>query len=164
MITTDISPVATPAPTEHPAPLTLCECCMLLLVNDDSSQCRDFHGHTHEGMKVPDGTALISMTPRTNDAPRPMRCDGHGGDITVMAPYWVALAPAEHDDDLVSWTVTWTIDQEAATPAEAAAAVWREIFGRWHATDGDACVFEVTDPATGKVHEIDLSNDMPATR
>ena len=28
--------------------LSLCDCCALVVANDDESGCRDYYGHTHE--------------------------------------------------------------------------------------------------------------------
>lgn len=140
--------------------LNLCECCTMLLANDDDSGCRDFHGHTHGALRVPAGTALVNHTPLTHESLTPMTCDGHGGDITVMAPYWIAVTPerpARADETAdSSWRVAWAIDQDAPSAVQAAAAVWREYFGRSHASPDDACVFEVTGP-DGTPLTIDLS-------
>lgn len=55
------------------------------------------------------------------------------------------------------WILTWTINGEGATPVAAAAAIWREVFGRAGATDSDACVFVVEDLETGSTYDVDLS-------
>lgn len=59
--------------------------------------------------------------------------------------------------------VTWTIDQEADTPACAAAEVWRSIFGRGvtQPAADEACVFTVTGP-DGSAVEVDLSEPVHA--
>lgn len=58
-----------------------------------------------------------------------------------------------------SFQITWSIDQEAQSPAAAAAAVWQSIFGRGSTQPGpdEACVFTTTLP-DGTPVEIDLSD------
>jgi hypothetical protein len=70
-------------------------------------------------------------------------------EISEERPY-----PETHD-----WTVSWTIDSTGCSPAEAAAKVWREQFGRTLAGTDDACVFTVTDAVSGESVSIDLSQD-----
>jgi hypothetical protein len=70
-------------------------------------------------------------------------------EISEEWPY-----PETHD-----WTVSWEIDSTGSTPQEAAAKVWREQFGRNLAGTDDACVFTVTDTASGEFVRIDLSED-----
>lgn len=56
---------------------------------------------------------------------------------------------AEHD---TRWHVSWEIDAEGSTALGAARQVWADQFGRDDATDGDVCVFTVTDaPLRGDV-------------
>jgi hypothetical protein len=57
------------------------------------------------------------------------------------------------------WVVSWTIDSNAATPQEAAAKIWREVFGRDFAGTDDACSFTVTDVESGESVEVDLSEN-----
>lgn len=55
------------------------------------------------------------------------------------------------------WRVSWQIDAEGSTALGAARQVCVDHFGRDGATDGDDCVFTVTDSATGQSVVIDLS-------
>jgi hypothetical protein len=57
------------------------------------------------------------------------------------------------------WVVSWTIDSNASTPEEAAAKVWRDVFGRNFAGTDDACNFTVTDVESRESFEIDLSEN-----
>jgi hypothetical protein len=57
------------------------------------------------------------------------------------------------------WVVSWTIDSNASTPQEAAAKVWREVFGRDFAGTDDACNFTVTDAESGESVQVDLSEN-----
>jgi hypothetical protein len=57
------------------------------------------------------------------------------------------------------WVVSWTIDSNASTPQEAAAKIWREVFGRDFAGTDDACSFTVTDVESGESVEVDLSEN-----
>lgn len=74
-----------------------------------------------------------------------------------------ALDPLEpatsgHEEYPVSWVTDSDI---SASPADAAAMVWREVFrrGPWQPNNEEACVFVVTDPNTGRQVEIDLSEE-----
>jgi hypothetical protein len=69
----------------------------------------------------------------------------------------VGAAPALSEDH--PWVVSWTIDSNASSPEEAAAKIWREVFGRDFAGTDDACTFTVTDVESGKSVEIDLSEN-----
>ena len=60
-------------------------------------------------------------------------------------------------DDQHEWLVTWSIDGNGSTPEQAAARVWRDIFGRTMAGDDDACVFFVKDSESNEVTTVDLS-------
>ncbi|MFJ2662521.1 hypothetical protein [Arthrobacter koreensis] len=55
------------------------------------------------------------------------------------------------------WEVSWQIDSTGSSPEEAAAKIWRDIFGRTAVTPDDACVFTVRDAATGESVRVDLS-------
>lgn len=57
------------------------------------------------------------------------------------------------------WKVSWTIDSTGPSPEEAAARIWRDVFGRTLAGTDDACVFTVTDVESDESVEIDLSKD-----
>ncbi len=57
------------------------------------------------------------------------------------------------------WTISWAIDSTGSSPEEAAAKIWREVFGRTLAGTDDACVFTVADPESGKSVKVDLSQD-----
>lgn len=57
------------------------------------------------------------------------------------------------------WVVSWTIDSNASSPEEAAAKIWREVFGRTVAGADDACTFTVTNVENGESVEIDLSEN-----
>lgn len=57
------------------------------------------------------------------------------------------------------WVVSWTIDSNASTPEEAAAKIWRDVFGRGFAGTDDACTFTVTNVESGESVEIDLSEN-----
>lgn len=57
------------------------------------------------------------------------------------------------------WVVSWTIDSNASTPEEAAAKIWRDVFGRDFAGTDDACSFTVTDVESGASVEVDLSEN-----
>lgn len=57
------------------------------------------------------------------------------------------------------WTVSWEIDSTGSSPEEAAAKIWRDVFGRTLAGTDDACVFTVTDAESGESMRIDLSHD-----
>ena len=56
------------------------------------------------------------------------------------------------------WDVSWTIDSTGSTPEEAAAKIWREVFGRTEAGPDDACFFTVTDVVAGGSTRVDLSS------
>ena len=60
-------------------------------------------------------------------------------------------------DDQHEWLGSWTIDSYGAPPAEAAARVWRQHFGRTLAGNDDACVFTVVDSESKTEHTVDLS-------
>ena len=60
-------------------------------------------------------------------------------------------------DDQHEWFVSWSIDGNGSTPEQAAARVWREVFGRTDAGPDDACVFDVMDEETNKTVTVDLS-------
>lgn len=70
--------------------LTLCRCCALVLVNNDSSACRDFHGHDHPGPELPTGLALADLEPTVNPGPGGVRCDAHGGEVLPFGELWRA--------------------------------------------------------------------------
>ncbi|MFF1880248.1 hypothetical protein ACFVVC_02100 [Pseudarthrobacter sp. NPDC058196] len=57
------------------------------------------------------------------------------------------------------YLVGWAIDQDAASPAEAARKVWREVFqrGPWQPGAHDGCIFTVS--RDGRRVEIDLSDE-----
>jgi hypothetical protein len=57
------------------------------------------------------------------------------------------------------YLVGWTIDQDAASPAEAASKVWREVFqrGPWQPSADEGCVFTIS-RGSQRV-EIDLSDE-----
>lgn len=57
-----------------------------------------------------------------------------------------------------SHLLTWEINEEAESPAQAAALVWRRVFGRGVLQPGpdEACVFTVTDGEN--TVKIDLSD------
>lgn len=57
------------------------------------------------------------------------------------------------------WKVAWAIDGYGSNPEEAAAKVWRDVFGRSVAGTDDACVFIVTDVESGQSTRVDLSED-----
>lgn len=57
------------------------------------------------------------------------------------------------------WVVSWTIDSNASSPEEAAAKIWRDVFGRDFAGQDDACSFTVTDVESGASVEVDLSEN-----
>lgn len=57
------------------------------------------------------------------------------------------------------WVVSWTIDSSASTPEEAAAKIWRDVFGRDFAGTEDACSFTVTDVESRESFEVDLSEN-----
>ena len=38
----------------------MCECCALMVANDDESGCRDYYGHTHQKCTLPLGTYVSS--------------------------------------------------------------------------------------------------------
>lgn len=71
----------------------------------------------------------------------------------------------ENDLRDTEWHVSWNIDAidprtadvVGSTARAAAEMVWRDIFGRDQVTEGDACVFVVTDPADGASVSVDLS-------
>lgn len=82
----------------------------------------------------------------------------HG--VVHLAPETVAQISEEatYSEDHL-WEVSWKIDSNASTPEEAAAKVWREVFGRTHAAEDDACVFTVKDVLGGELTRINLSHD-----
>lgn len=70
--------------------LTLCECCALVLANNDESGCRDYHHHDHATLDVPVGTA-ISQGPHTWRGTLDLGCHGHAeGLISPGQTFWVA--------------------------------------------------------------------------
>ena len=70
-----------------------------------------------------------------------------------------ALNPTEVQPHTVEYEVSWTIDQGGKTPAEAAAAIWKQVFRRGPVQPGEdeSCVFDVSD-GTRSVR-IDLSEE-----
>lgn len=62
--------------------------------------------------------------------------------------------PDDHE-----WKVAWAIDSYGSTPEEAAAKIWRDVFGRDFAGTDDACSFTVTDVESGESVQIDLSEN-----
>ncbi|WP_247040325.1 hypothetical protein [Arthrobacter rhizosphaerae] len=73
----------------------LCECCTLVLANDDESGCRDFHGHKHAPLDVPPGTA-ISQGPHTWNGSLELTCHGHEkGLIQPGENFWLAELQTE---------------------------------------------------------------------
>lgn len=54
------------------------------------------------------------------------------------------------------WELTWTVDSNGSTPEQAAARIWRDVFGRTAAGPDDACVFTVRDALTGETTRVDL--------
>ncbi|MEO3931376.1 hypothetical protein WMO79_00990 [Micrococcaceae bacterium Sec7.4] len=61
------------------------------------------------------------------------------------------------------WEIAWEVDGYGSSPEEAAARVWRDIFGRTVAGTDDACVFTVTDAESGESVRVDLSEDSPVS-
>jgi hypothetical protein len=61
------------------------------------------------------------------------------------------------------WDVSWKIASTGSTPEEAAAKVWRDVFGRDFAGSDDACLFTVTDVESGESTRVDLSEDSPVS-
>lgn len=68
----------------------LCECCALMLANNDESGCRDYHHHEHTSLDMPFDTA-ISQGPHTWDGTFDLACHGHeDGTIRPGETFWVA--------------------------------------------------------------------------
>lgn len=67
------------------------------------------------------------------------------------------ISEEEPYDDQHEWFITWSIDGNGSTPEQAAARVWREVFGRTEANPDDACEFDVMDEETSKTVTVDLS-------
>lgn len=84
--------------------------------------------------------------------------DEHGQARSEPGHY--GLDPLEPAHGTESYQLTWQIDQDGPSPAEAAVRVWQDIFSRgpFQPNAEDACVFEITD-AAGRRISIDLSDD-----
>lgn len=72
----------------------LCECCALMLANNDESGCRDYHHHEHTSLDMPFDTA-ISQGPHTWEGTFDLACHGHqdgdqDGTIRPSETFWVA--------------------------------------------------------------------------
>jgi hypothetical protein len=80
-------------------------------------------------------------------------------DEKVRISEWYPETLGQHTlRDQPHWRLSWEIDDtDHVTPHEAATSAWRNIFGRDEAGAGDACVFRVTDVATGEDVTVDLS-------
>lgn len=70
--------------------LTLCECCMMALVNGDTSGCRDYWNHDHPDLCVPADTVPGDTEGQEWLSHFDTRCDGHGGTIEYGARYFTA--------------------------------------------------------------------------
>ena len=80
-------------------------------------------------------------------------------NTTSAGPLTASLQPESDQPSSPRLLVTWAIDDldESRSPAEAAARVWRDCFGRTTANDEDACFFTVLDRTTGETTNVDLS-------
>jgi len=83
-----------------------------------------------------------------------------GAEVKISEAYPSTLTPETKRD--TEWLISWTINgendsEDPSSPMDVASHVWRETFGRRHASAEDACVFEVMDNATGETVTVDLS-------
>lgn len=81
--------------------ILLCECCMLKLVNDDASACRDYYGHTHADLELhATATTVVVESSPVYDDNRALACDGHpAGQIMAGEPFWIAHVFTDADQD-----------------------------------------------------------------
>lgn len=70
--------------------LHLCECCALVVVNDDDTACRDYYGHTHVRADVAANTVVEIGDPQEHISGHYLLCDGHRQQIAAMATYYQA--------------------------------------------------------------------------
>lgn len=62
--------------------LYVCECCMMLAVNDDDTACRDYYGHDHAAADLPAG---LTFEGEDTTASAGELCDGCGQSLPAMA-------------------------------------------------------------------------------
>lgn len=77
----------------------------------------------------------------------------------VEAPSMIAETDVSLSAEPVEYRVWSNITVEAHSRRKAAVTVWTQIFGRDAPRADDASVFTVTDDASGKSYDIDLSED-----
>lgn len=75
----------------------VCECCIMLICNDDDSACRGYHHHDHPDCQLPAYTVVFTDTIDDWDSTWPGECAGCGQTLLQGATY----ALAEHERNLV---------------------------------------------------------------
>ena len=92
--------------------------------------------------------------------------DTRSGDAAsaVALPISPALVPSSRPAATRTYVVRWEVDEDAATPLEAARRVWRDFFNRLDAGPDDCCDFTVW-PVDGSepARSIDLSDPRPGS-
>jgi hypothetical protein len=73
--------------------MALCECCAVMLANDDDSGCRDYYGHAEHALVLFDGMADVVLAD-SEDGFRVADCAGCGVSAQVTA-YAVQLGPED---------------------------------------------------------------------
>lgn len=73
----------------------------------------------------------------------------------------LALDPLQSIFGTQEYSLSWHIESDGNSAADAAARTWRETFRRGYSQPSadDACVFLVTEPDTGATVEVDLSEE-----
>lgn len=118
----------------------------------------DTYQDSAEEVGHPDGQPIIETWPALNACvAAAIEADRAQRDSQIRVGELPAL-PLDPETNGKHWSVSWLIDSEAATPVQAAAEVWIKRFGRSHAAADDACIFTVTEVATGRQITLDLSD------
>lgn len=104
----------------------------------------------HRSPEDVDAHFLVTEHSKLSEGTEPCEVDVSSG---------VADAPVNLSGPPVEYRVQWNITLGADSPRKAAVTAWTHIFGREAPSPDDASVFTVTDDASGKSYDIDLSEN-----
>lgn len=117
-------------------------------------------GNLSEITDTPEPSALLGGA-ITIDTEHGTLLVGTDEELLVSERHTNTLTPDSRRQN-THWFLSWSIDdvEFSETPREAAAAVWRDVFGRDSVSDGDACVFVVEEMQTHETVTVDLAEHL----